>query len=39
MREKLLPEDRLLGVTEELAGFLMKQIIDDAGLVSVNRRF
>ena len=39
MREKLLPEERLLVVTEEPAVFLMKDVIDDAGLFSVNRRF
>ena len=26
MRDKLLPEQRLLGIAEELAGFLMKEI-------------
>ena len=38
MRDQLLPEQRLLGITEELAGFLLKEIIDDAGAFNVNRR-
>jgi len=39
MRDRLLPEQRLLGIAEELAGFLMKEMVDDAGEFSVNRRY
>ena len=39
MREQLLPEQRPLGIAEELAGFLMKEMVDDAGEFSVNRRY
>jgi hypothetical protein len=39
MRENLQPQQHLLGIKEELAGFLMREIIDDKGLFSVNRRF
>jgi hypothetical protein len=39
MRDKLLPEQRLLGIAEEMAGFLMKELVHDHGEFSVNRRF
>ena len=39
MRDRLLLEQRVLGIAEELAGFLMKEMIDDAGEFSVNRRY
>jgi len=39
MRDQLLPEQRLLGIAEELAGFLLKEMVDDAGEFSVNRRY
>ena len=39
MRDRLLPEQRLLGIAEELAGFFMKEMVDDAGEFSVNRRY
>ncbi|KAK1613286.1 hypothetical protein QYE76_036959 [Lolium multiflorum] len=38
MREKLQPHEHILGITEELAGLLMKEVIDDNGLFSPNRR-
>jgi hypothetical protein len=39
MREKLQPHQHLLGIVEEVAGLLMREIIDDNNLFSVNRRF
>ena len=38
MREKVLPEQRVIAITDELAGFLLKEMIDDAGEFSVNNR-
>jgi hypothetical protein len=29
MREKLLPHQRLLAIQEKLAGFLLKEVIDE----------
>jgi hypothetical protein len=37
MQNKLLPEQRLLGNEEELAGFLMKEVIDAHGRFHMNR--
>ena len=37
MRGKLLPEQHLLGIAEEVAAFFMKEAVDDNGLFSVNR--
>jgi hypothetical protein len=31
LREELLPEDRLKAIQEELAGFLLKEVIDRRG--------
>ena len=39
MQGQLLPEQRILAIVEELAGFIFKEIIDDAGEFSVNRRY
>jgi hypothetical protein len=39
MRDQLLPEQRVLAIAEELAGFIFKEIVDDAGEFSVNRRY
>ncbi|KAM0884309.1 hypothetical protein ACQ4PT_031083 [Festuca glaucescens] len=39
MREKLQPHEHLLGITEEVAGLLMREVIDDNGLFSPNRFF
>ena len=39
MRDQLLPEQRVLAIAEELAGFLLKEMVDDAGEFSVNRRY
>ena len=36
MREKVLPEQRVIAIAEELAGFLLKEMVDDAGEFSVN---
>jgi hypothetical protein len=39
MREKLLPHQRLLAIQEELAGFLLKEVIDEKhGRFHVNRQ-
>ena len=38
MRDKVLPEQRLIGIAEELAGFFMKAMVDDAREFSVNNR-
>ena len=38
MRDQLLPEQRVVAIAEELAGFFMNEMIDDAGEFSVNRR-
>ena len=31
MREKLLPDQRVRAIQEELAGFLLKEVLDPAG--------
>jgi hypothetical protein len=31
MREKLLPTQRIRAIQEELAGFLMREVIDEKG--------
>jgi hypothetical protein len=31
MREKLLPTQRIRAIQEELAGFLMREVLDEAG--------
>ena len=38
MRERLQPEQRVIGIGEELAGFCMTEMVDDAGEFSVNNR-
>ncbi|KAK1660672.1 hypothetical protein QYE76_048831 [Lolium multiflorum] len=38
MREKLQPHEHLQGITEEVAELLMREVIDDNGLFSPNRR-
>jgi hypothetical protein len=39
MREKLLPYQHLLAIQEELAGFLLKEVIDKKhGRFHVNRQ-
>ena len=38
MRDRLLPQQRVLAIAEELAGFLLTHMIDDAGEFSVNNR-
>ena len=38
MRDQLLPQQRVVAIAEELAGFLMNKMLDDAGEFSVNRR-
>ena len=38
MREKVLPEQRIIAIEEELAGFLLEVMVDDAGEFSVNNR-
>ena len=38
MRDQLLPQQRVVAIAEELAGFLMNEMIDDAGEFSVNKR-
>jgi hypothetical protein len=39
MLEKLLPHQRLLAIQEELAGFLLKEVIDEKhGRFHVNRK-
>ena len=37
MRDQLLPEQHLLGITEEMASFLWNEAINDKGQFSVNR--
>jgi hypothetical protein len=37
MREKYLPEKRVIAVAEELAAFLRTKIVDDKGRFSVAR--
>ena len=39
MRESLLPEERLIAIMEELAGFVLKEMVDDNGLFSINSRY
>ena len=39
MRDRLLLEQRVVGIAEELAGFFMKEMVDDAVEFSVNRRY
>ena len=39
MRDSLLPEQRLLGIVEELVGFVLKDMVDDKGLFSINSRY
>ena len=31
IREKLLPDERIRGIQEELAGFLLNEVIDSKG--------
>ena len=39
MRNSLLPEQRLQGIAEELAGFVLKDTVDDKELFSINSRY
>ncbi|XP_071683773.1 uncharacterized protein [Lolium perenne] len=39
MREKLQPREHLLGIAEEVAGLLMREIIDDKGRFSPNSKW
>jgi hypothetical protein len=39
MRDQLLLAERVLAIVEELTGFIVKEIIDDAREFSVNRRY
>jgi hypothetical protein len=38
-RDKVLPDQRIQRVAEELAGFLLKEVINDDGKFSVNRPY
>jgi hypothetical protein len=37
MWEKFLPQQLLLAIQEELAGFLLKEVIDQKGRFNINR--
>ena len=37
MRECLLPQQHLIGISEEVASFLLNEAINDKGEFSVNR--
>ena len=37
MRDRLLPQQRVLAIAEELARFLLSAMVNDAGEFSVNR--
>lgn len=39
MRDQLLLAERVLAIAEELTGFIVKEIVDDAREFIVNRRY